>query len=85
MRGTTLRLTDSATGSAELLAQATNDFNRRSAQIPSVMITGPANYPTAKMREKTDRMMRAYSDSIGKARQDRVPHPHIQAGHLIHR
>jgi len=51
---------------AALLAQATNDFNRRSAQIPSAMITGPANYPTAKMQEKTDRMMRAYHDSTEK-------------------
>lgn len=51
---------------AALLAQAMNDFNRRSAQIPSAMITGPANYPTAKMREKTDRMMRAYRDSTEK-------------------
>jgi len=51
---------------AVLLAQATNDFNRRSAQIPSVMITGPANYPTAKMRKKTDRMMKTYAEQREK-------------------
>ncbi|MCI1712668.1 hypothetical protein [Bifidobacterium tibiigranuli] len=47
---------------ATLLAQRTNDFNTRSAAIPSPMITGPANYPAAKMQQKTDALMRHYNE-----------------------
>ncbi|MFT9278557.1 MAG: hypothetical protein ABF532_09110 [Bifidobacterium sp.] len=47
---------------ATLLAQRTNDFNTRSAAIPSPVITGPANYPAAKMQQKTDALMRHYNE-----------------------
>lgn len=49
---------------AAILATQTNEFNERSARIPSVMLTGPANYPAEKMARRTDSMMRHY------ARQD---------------
>lgn len=47
---------------ATLLARRTNDFNTRSAAIPSPLITGPANYPAAKMQQKTDALMRHYNE-----------------------
>ncbi|MEK0225157.1 hypothetical protein WM016_02115 [Bifidobacterium mongoliense] len=47
---------------ATLLARRTNDFNTRSAAIPSPLITGPANYPAAKMQRKTDALMRHYNE-----------------------
>jgi hypothetical protein len=49
-----------------LLAAATNDYNRRAARIPSAMITGPANYPAAKMQDRSERMMKTYAEQREK-------------------
>lgn len=49
-----------------IAAQTINNYNHRSERIPSVMITGPSNYPAAKMQKRIDAMMRAYESDQEK-------------------
>lgn len=47
---------------AAKLAAVTNDINRCQTSVPSVMITGPANYPVRKHEKQMSRLRTLYGD-----------------------